>query len=98
MVVTILQAEVDPVRAADLVGAYREGVGELEPGIVETYLLHDARDDTQWRIVTVWASLEALDAMRASGQTPRGVQFFAAAGAQATLTVLGVVEHAAALG
>ena len=96
MVVTILQAEVDPARAPDLVAAYRAGVGELEPGIVETYLLPDARDETQWRIVTVWASLETLDAMRASGQTPRGVQFFAAAGAQAALTVLGVVEHASA--
>ena len=71
MVVTILQAEVDPARAPDLVAAYREGIGELEPGIVETYLLHDARDDTQWRIVTGWASLEALQAMRAAGQTPR---------------------------
>lgn len=98
MVVTILQAEVDPERAPDLVTAYREGVGELEPGIVDTYLLHDARDERQWRIVTVWRSLEALEAMRASGQTPRGVQFFAAAGAQAALSVLGVVEHATAVG
>ena len=95
MVVTILQAEVDPARAPDLVAAYREGIGELEPGIVEPYLLHDARDDTQWRIVTVWASLEALQAMRAAGQTPRGVQFFAAAGATAALSVHDVVEHAA---
>ena len=60
MVVTILQAEVDPARAPDLVAAYREGIGELEPGIVETYLLHDARDDTQWRIVTLLAKQQPM--------------------------------------
>jgi hypothetical protein len=31
--------------------------------------LHDARDDAQWRIVTVWESAEA---MRVSEPVPRG--------------------------
>jgi quinol monooxygenase YgiN len=95
MVVTILQAAVDPARAPELVRAYREGVADLEPGIVETFLLQDARDDAQWQIVTVWSSREALEEMRATGRTPRGVEFFQAAGAAPALTVLGVVEHAA---
>ncbi len=94
MVVTILTAEVDPARAQDLVSAYHKGVRDPEAGIVETFLLQDARDDTQWRIVTVWAAREALDAMRATGRVPRGVEFFQAAGAAPALTVLGVVDHA----
>lgn len=94
MVVTILMADVDPERADDLVGAYRTGVRDLEPGIVETFLLHDARDGATWRIVTVWESREALEAMRATGRVPRGVEFFRAAGATPALAVLGVVEHA----
>lgn len=94
MVVTVFEARVEAARAQDLRQAYEDGIGELDPGIVETFLLHDARDDSLWRILTVWAGRDALDAMRATGQPPRGVTFFRAAGAEPTLSISDVIAHA----
>jgi len=59
-------------------------------------MFNDVRDVDLWRIVTVWTSREALNAVRASGQTPRGVLFFRAAGAEPTLSVSTVHAHARA--
>jgi hypothetical protein len=43
--------------------------------------------------VTHWVSREALDQVRASGVTPRGVQIFQAAGVTPELSVLDVIVH-----
>jgi len=74
----------------------QRGIAELEPGVQETFMFNDVRDVDLWRIVTVWTSREALNAVRASGQTPRGVLFFRAAGAEPTLSVSTVHAHARA--
>ena len=96
MVITILQARVEPEKAAILQGEYNKAVGELDEGITQTFLLRDARDPDVWQIMTFWESREALDKMRNSGQTPRGVLMFHTAGATPTLSILTVENHAAA--
>lgn len=96
MVVTMLEAHLAEGRAADLIEAYRTGIADLEPEIVETLLMRDAGPGERWRIVTVWSSREALSAMRGAGGTPRGIQFFRAAGAEPVLTVSEVAERAVA--
>jgi heme-degrading monooxygenase HmoA len=93
MVITVLDARIVADRAADLERAYREGTSRLPPDILETFLVRDADDPTRYRIVTVWASQAALQAMRASGVTPKGVQIFQAVGAMPELSVLDVVVH-----
>ena len=96
MVITILEANVTPEKGPALEQAYQAGLGRLDPGIVETFLLHSFKDSTLWRILTVWESRQALDQMRNSGETPRGVLMFRAAEAEPTLSVFDVVSHAAA--
>jgi heme-degrading monooxygenase HmoA len=96
MVITILQARVAPEKEGALEQEYRQRIGQLEAGIVQTFLLRDARDPAQWQIATVWRSREALDEMRKSGQTPVGVLIFRQAGAEPVLSVLNVVARAAA--
>jgi heme-degrading monooxygenase HmoA len=94
MVITTLDAQVPPEKWAALEQAYKQSVsGEIDSGLVETFLLHNLREPNQWRIATVWASREALDAMRSSGQTPRGVLIFRAAGAEPTLSISEVVSY-----
>jgi heme-degrading monooxygenase HmoA len=93
MVITVLEARVAEDRVNDLERAYREGTAEMSPDIVETFLVRDATDPTLFRIMTAWVSREALDAMRASGVTPRGVQIFQAAGASPQLSIFDVVVH-----
>ncbi len=94
MVTTILEAHVTPEKAGALEQAYNEAIKQLEPGIVQTFLLHSSADPTLWQIVTVWRSREALDAMRQSGTIPRGVLIFRPADAEPTLSIFQVVSTA----
>jgi hypothetical protein len=58
-------------------------------GLVRSRLVSSAADPTRWRIETLWASRDALTAMRQAG-TPAGVLMFRAAGAEPSLSVYDV--------
>jgi len=94
MVMTILEAHVAPEKSAVLEQDYQTAITKLDPGIKQTFLLHSATDSTLWRIITVWRSREALDEVRQSGQTPRGVLMFRAAGVEPTLSIFDVAAYA----
>ncbi len=94
MVMTMLEAQVQAQNVARLKSAYEAALRELEPGIVETFLASDVRNPTVWRIMTVWKDRQALDAMRSTGQTPRGVLIFREASAEPSLSILEVAAHA----
>ncbi len=96
MVMTVLEAQVAEDKWELLRQTYNQEIRTLDAGINQTFLLQDARNRTQWRIATVWDTREALDAMRASGQTPRGVVIFRAAGAEPTLNVYEVASATSA--
>jgi len=93
-VMTVLEAEVAAERVGALETAYRDAITQLDAGIERTFLARDAKNPHVWRIITLWASREALVAMRQSGETPKGVLMFRAAGAEPTLTILDVVQSA----
>ena len=94
MVITVLEAVVPVDRHDDVERVFREGMRELPDAIVESFLTRDTKDSSRFRLATVWRSAEALEAMRASGVKPKGVQMFEAVGATPTLSVFGVVVHA----
>ena len=96
MVVTILEGRVAPEKGRLLEEAFRQGISRLDAGIAQTFLLRGSKDPSLWRILTVWQSREALEAMRQTGETPRGVLMFRGAGAEPVLSVLDVVAHGAA--
>jgi quinol monooxygenase YgiN len=93
MVLTILEAHVEPSQETALKAAYSSATasGSYPAGLVRTELLHDLRDATRWRIQTLWASREALDAMRGKG-TPTGILIFRAAGAEPALSIFEVIS------
>lgn len=95
MVITILEAQVSPDKQAALEAAYSQAIGQLDPGITETFLLQNSKDSSTWRIITVWESRAALEAMRQSGETPRGVIIFRTADTEPVLSVFDVIAHAA---
>jgi len=97
MVMTILEAHVTSDKWSTLEQVYKAGIQQLDPGITQTSLVHSSADSTLWRIITVWSSRQALEAMRKSTETPQGVLMFRSAGAEPTLSVLDVVAHATAL-
>jgi heme-degrading monooxygenase HmoA len=94
MVITNLQAEVAPDKVTILESTYKQAIEHLDTGIIQTYLLQSLRDAAVWQIVTVWESREVLEAMRQTGETPRGVLIFRAAGAEPTLSIFSVAAHA----
>ena len=96
MVITILEAQVAPGKAALLEEAYKQGIENLDAGIAQTFLLRSSKDASLWQIVTVWQSREALDAMRHSSDTPRGVLMFRTAAAEPVLSVFEVMAHGVA--
>ncbi len=87
MVMTILEARVSFENWPALERAYSQAIELDEPGLVQTFLIHNKKEPELWRILTVWQSQEALDAMRNSGETPRGVLIFREANAEPSLSV-----------
>lgn len=94
MVITVLEAQVAPEKASLLEAAYKQAIERLDAGIVQTCLIQNSKDPATWQIVTQWESREALDAMRQTGETPRGVLIFRAADAEPRLFVYNVAAYA----
>jgi hypothetical protein len=93
MVITVLEAKVSADKQGLLTSTYESVLKNLDPGIVETFLAADTKDASIWRIITVWENREALDAMRKSGQPPRGVIIFKTIGSDPFLSVLSFKAH-----
>ena len=93
MILTVLEATLEPGRESALEAAYATVVasGERPTGLVRSQLLRDSLDPARWRIQTWWQSREALVAMRSSG-TPAGILMFRAAGAEPTTSIFEVVD------
>lgn len=96
MVITVLEAQVAPEKAAMLEATYQQAIQHLDAGIVQTCLVRNSKEPALWQIVTQWESREALDAMRQTGETPRGVLIFRTVDAEPRLSVFDVVAHAQA--
>ena len=94
MIVTILEATLEPGRESDLEAAYATAIssGTRPDGLVRSELLRDAQDPSRWRIQTWWQSREALVAMRSTGTPPAGILMFRAAGAEPKTSIFEVVD------
>ncbi|MFO7539988.1 MAG: hypothetical protein R6X32_18265 [Chloroflexota bacterium] len=93
MVMTILEAQVDPSKWEVMRQSYTTGSTELPPQMAQTFLLQSASDPTIWRMASVWKSREALEEYRQSVETPGGVLFFRSVGAEPKLSIFDVAVH-----
>ncbi len=93
MVMTILEARVEPQNWEKLQSQFYSEVQTLDPGIIQTFLVRSKSEESLWRIITLWSSQAALDLMRASGETPRGVAIFHSADAQPTLSIFDILSQ-----
>ena len=94
MVMTILEAHVELDMIPALQAAYQNGFTHLPPQMVQTFLVQSVSDKTLCRIVSIWKSLEALDEMRHSMETPEGILMFRAAGAEPKLSIFDISASA----
>jgi hypothetical protein len=95
MLMTILEAHVTKENWAALEQAYREGVRHKDLGVTQSFLVQGTNDPELWRIVTIWTSQAALDELRASGVTPRGVLMFRTAQAEPSLSIFEIAQQLA---
>ena len=83
LVVTILEAEVDPDRSGTLIDRFCGERNSLPSELVESSLVESSG---RWRIITTWRDAAALEAYRSRVGTPEGVLMFRDAGAEPSLT------------
>jgi heme-degrading monooxygenase HmoA len=93
MVMTILDGRVSKENWITLEQAYKEASQANEPGLVESFLIHNLRETDRWQIVSVWVNREALDAMRQASETPRGVLIFRHAHTEPLLSIFDVAHQ-----
>ena len=93
-IITILEARVSEEKWETLRNAYQAiKAKQLAPMPLQSFLLQMKEDPKLWRIVTIWESMEVLQKMRGSGETPAGVLIFREAGAEPTLSIFEVKEE-----
>ena len=93
-IITILEARVGDEKWDTLQDAYR-AVKEKEfvfPPL-QSFLSQMKEDPKLWRIITVWESMEVLQKMRSSGETPPGILVFRQAGGEPILSIFEVKEE-----
>ena len=93
-IVTILEARVSEEKWDTLQNAYRAvKAKQLTLMPLQSFLLQMKEDPKLWRIVTVWESMEVLQKMKNSGETPAGVLVFREAGVEPTLSIFEAQEE-----
>ncbi len=88
-IISILEGDLPPDKAAKLEANFNEGA--LEPGMIRMFLI---KNGTKCKILTLWESREALNAMKSKG-TPKTVLMFRYAGVEGALLnydVVGIKE------
>lgn len=91
-VITILEGSVSEKNWRKLEDAYGMQAATLPPGLLRTFLLQSKTEPALWRIISLWESMEAVQAMKAASETPGGVLVFRHAGSEPKLMIFDVVQ------
>ena len=89
-VLSIMEGDLPPDKAAKLEANFAEGTKALEPGMLQTFFIKNA---SKCKIITLWESREAYVMMKSKG-TPKGVLMFKYAGVEPSVLVYDVVNSA----
>jgi len=91
MVAAVFEAELDSGQAADLARLMDEGRPTRPEGVLTATLLYDG---SRARLCAVWKSRDALERYLATADVPRGAELMRKVGAEPTMSVVDVLEHA----
>lgn len=96
MVITVMEAQVAPEKAAALETAYQEALQHLSAGVQQTFLLRSSQEPGVWQVVSVWESRAALEAISPPGEARRGAWIFQAAEAEPRVSIYEIIAAAQA--
>jgi len=91
MAAAIFEAELNAEQAADLARLMDQGRPARPAGVLTATLLYDG---SVGRLVAVWRTRDALESYLAETAVPRGQELMRKVGAEPTITVVDVLEHA----
>lgn len=91
MAAALFEAELDAEQAAELARLMDEHRPTRPEGVVTATLLYDGAVAT---LVAVWRSRAELEGYLATTQVPRGAELMRKVGAEPSVRVLDVLEHA----
>jgi quinol monooxygenase YgiN len=97
MVMTSLEAHVEPEKQAALKQALQEQTAKKLPGLTEAMLTRSSQDPNMWRLMGIWESREAFESYRRSVDVLAGFQIFRAAGAEPSISMFDVVHRQKAI-
>lgn len=83
----VWEGRVRPDKQDALLAAYRNGAGEIPPGMTRHLILQDSSEPEIFRLVSFWESPAVLDEYRSQMTTPAALQMFRAAGVEPTRTI-----------
>ncbi|MBI2607207.1 MAG: hypothetical protein HYW51_00010 [Candidatus Doudnabacteria bacterium] len=93
-IITILEARVNEQKWDTLQNAYRAvKESSQSPMPRQSFLAQMKEEPTLWQIISVWESMEVLQKMRSSGETPAGVLVFREANAEPKLSIFEAKEE-----
>lgn len=87
-ILSIVEGKVDEGSWSQFLKEYEQvEKSSLPSAVLSTYLTQDKTEQTLWRIVTMWESVEAMAEYRKSVATPIWIQIFENAGATPNLII-----------
>ena len=93
MIMTVLQANIEPENWLTLQDAYKAGTRHLPEQMIESYLVQSNEDPTLWRGIAIWRSRAEFEEYRHTVDTPGGIWMFRVAGAEPILTIFDVMGN-----
>lgn len=92
-VITILEGEVLEANWDVLRQSFAERT-EADKGIrpEQAFLIQDARNKTNWKLIAIWKDMATLMQMKATGEIPTGVLIFREAGTDPSLSIFQIQE------
>jgi heme-degrading monooxygenase HmoA len=93
VILTIVEGRIPVLRTREFEETFAALKKEaMPPGLITSSLLKNVKARETYHIQTTWESLETLEKMRSSTQTPKAIELFQKMGVTPTLEVYEVVD------
>ncbi len=82
MFLTILHGHVSKENRRALEESFEKKAKHPPEGLMQSFLIHDKQDKSDWQIISIWRSEDAYQEARAAGKTDTCETLFLEAGSQ----------------
>ncbi len=91
-IITVVEAHIQP-NFYDRLRSLFENIPGIPEGLAQSFLSQNKDDPSLWQVVSVWASIGALQKMRASTEKPAAISIFEQCEAKPSLKIFVVASE-----